>query len=572
MAYLPHRLATITPLLLLTCIVIFGAFLRFYHLTDLPRGLNWDETAYAYNAYSLLQTGRDEWGNAWPLFLKSFGEYKPALLSYLMIPGMALFPHSDATPRAVIATLSILSIVATFALVRQLSGNTHLALLSALTLAISPWHIHFSRTALDPSIAHPLLLLGMWAWSTQKKTAWVVGSILLSLSMYAYSAERLFVPLILVCYAGVFWRHSLKKHIRGRAIALSILLLAASFLWAETLWGVSSIRALSVSFMKSSEVQAYVRDAQLRAATLHQPWLTLAHHPYVITASLVARQYSFYWRPDFLFFSGGGVNASPILGFPKRGNLPEILLPFLLIGLVVAASSRNKIHWFFLFWALLAPLPGALTTDGPHAGRALLMLPALNYLIAVGLWWCSEKITTRISPKISLLVIWLVLGIWTLSWMSEYLAYFPEQSESSWQGQFKDMSQWVGAQNQYSHVAMTRQNDMHALLFYAWYNRINPENIQQATHEGSSPYFISGYSEVQLLPNNLTQTACALLQPNTLVILAEKESREFVTAPLKTFYYYHRYRQPQEVVFQVYDSEGWEMSDVTKLQTECNGL
>ena len=48
-------------------IVIFSFFLRVWKVSEYPAGLNADEAAIGYNAYSLLQTGKDEFGHSWPV-------------------------------------------------------------------------------------------------------------------------------------------------------------------------------------------------------------------------------------------------------------------------------------------------------------------------------------------------------------------------------------------------------------------------------------------------------------------------------------------------------------------------
>ena len=76
---------------ILILILIVAAFLRLFKLGSFPVSLTWDETALGYNAFSLLKTGRDEYGKLLPLVLKSFGDYKPALYSYLTVPSVLIF-------------------------------------------------------------------------------------------------------------------------------------------------------------------------------------------------------------------------------------------------------------------------------------------------------------------------------------------------------------------------------------------------------------------------------------------------------------------------------------------------
>ena len=74
---------------LLIIVLIVAATLRFWNLGTNPPGLTPDEAALGYNAYSILKTGRDEFGKSFPIIFKSFGDYKPGLYVYLDVPFVA---------------------------------------------------------------------------------------------------------------------------------------------------------------------------------------------------------------------------------------------------------------------------------------------------------------------------------------------------------------------------------------------------------------------------------------------------------------------------------------------------
>ena len=76
---------------LLILIVILAFSLRVYKLGDYPVGITWDEPAVGYNAYSVLKTGKDEYGKLLPLTFKSFGDDKPGFFVYYIIPSVAIF-------------------------------------------------------------------------------------------------------------------------------------------------------------------------------------------------------------------------------------------------------------------------------------------------------------------------------------------------------------------------------------------------------------------------------------------------------------------------------------------------
>ena len=57
-------------------ILLIAAFLRFYKLDSYPVSISWDEAAIGYNAYSIAQTGKDEYGQKFPVLFRSFNDYK----------------------------------------------------------------------------------------------------------------------------------------------------------------------------------------------------------------------------------------------------------------------------------------------------------------------------------------------------------------------------------------------------------------------------------------------------------------------------------------------------------------
>src|SRR3989344_4548439 len=105
---------------LLILIVFVGLILRFYQLGVNPPSLTWDEASQGYNAYSILKTGADEYGNKFPISIRSFDDYKPALYTYLAVPGIAIFGLNEFAVRVPSALIGVLSILAIYFLVKEL--------------------------------------------------------------------------------------------------------------------------------------------------------------------------------------------------------------------------------------------------------------------------------------------------------------------------------------------------------------------------------------------------------------------------------------------------------------------
>ena len=66
-------------------LTLLGCLLLTFIPKDFPPALNADEAAFGYNAYSLVETGKDEHGNAWPIHFQSFNDYKPGFYFYLVL-------------------------------------------------------------------------------------------------------------------------------------------------------------------------------------------------------------------------------------------------------------------------------------------------------------------------------------------------------------------------------------------------------------------------------------------------------------------------------------------------------
>src|SRR3989337_1944279 len=96
--------------ILLLIILLMASFLRLWRLGSYP-AFNADEAAIGYNAYSLIETGLDEHGNAWPLHFQSFNDYKPGLYFYLALPFVKVMGLNEWAVRIPGATLGVLTVL-----------------------------------------------------------------------------------------------------------------------------------------------------------------------------------------------------------------------------------------------------------------------------------------------------------------------------------------------------------------------------------------------------------------------------------------------------------------------------
>jgi len=107
-----------------------------------------DEASIGYNVYSILKTGKDEYGNKFPILFKAFGECKRPTYIYSSIPFMRIFGLNEFAVRLTSAFYGMLTVLVMYFMVKQLFDK-EIAFYSSLFMAISPWHIHFSRIGFE---------------------------------------------------------------------------------------------------------------------------------------------------------------------------------------------------------------------------------------------------------------------------------------------------------------------------------------------------------------------------------------------------------------------------------------
>ena len=98
------------PFLVLVFVVL-GGVLRFYRLDHNPPSLSWDEAAVGYNAFTIANWSRDEWGVRFPLVFESFEDYKHPVHIYVTALFVKLFGISDFVVRLPTAFLGVMNII-----------------------------------------------------------------------------------------------------------------------------------------------------------------------------------------------------------------------------------------------------------------------------------------------------------------------------------------------------------------------------------------------------------------------------------------------------------------------------
>lgn len=524
--------------ILLILAVLLAATLRLYKLDSYPVSLSWDEVAIGYNAYSISKTGADEYGTRWPLLFESFNDYKLPGYIYTDVLFINFFGLSEFTVRLPSAIFGIIAVLAIYFLTKQLfqKFKTNFSLfgfqfsiahISALIMAISPWHLQFSRTAFEANAALTLVIIGitLLIYGLRNKFAALISLPILTTSIYFYYSPRVFVPMIVIFFLIIFKSEiarSFKYYLYG--LVLSILILIPITIQILSPRGLKRVREVSI-FTDQSLIVDYV-DARVKNSNIISSLFLNRRIP---LAFEFLRNYFSHLSPGFLFF---GDDPNPRHRSAFHGNLYIFEIPLILLGIWLILKYKDaKIRYFLLVWLLLAPIPAALSRETPHGLRSLLLLPPLLILVSLG---ASEAVKRWGRVK---LVFGTVILVFFVNYLYSYYLLYPRKDSLPWAYGYKEMFKEVlGLESNFDRVIVTGSywKPYIFYLFYSQkssaYNKIDPRFYQFQGSQQSIGKYRFGIAGWDSGGKDLDETSIdSLKSGKTLLVISPGEFQDIDT-------------------------------------------
>ncbi|MBI4117426.1 MAG: glycosyltransferase family 39 protein [Parcubacteria group bacterium] len=363
---------------ILIAILLIAFIFRFQNITTVPTGLYPDEAINGNNALIALETGDYKvfypenngreglFINIQALFLKLFGAETWAL-------------------RAVSAGFGFLTVLGLYLLVRLLF-NWQIASIAGFYLAVSFWHVVFSRIGFRAIMIPFLIVWGFYfLWRGLRDFRFrnfALSGLIFGLGFHTYIAFR-FVPFIVISVLLAYWweikkDYGLEKymHLRNEFLRRFALFFLIAFL-----------TALPILYYFWQNPDDFIgRGGQVSIFEAAEP---LKEFLKSLGLTLASFNFTgdFNWRHNF--------SGSPLLFWPVG--------VFFIIGLLKSMAKMLKkgrghghpavLHVFLLSWFFIMLLPSALTREGiPHALRSIGVLPAVMIFAAEGTWWFFETL------------------------------------------------------------------------------------------------------------------------------------------------------------------------------------
>lgn len=465
--------------LILILVFVLAFVLRLALIDSLPSGFTPDEASFGYDAYSLLKTGKDQWGKSFPLVFESFGDYKSPLYTYLAIPTVALFGLNPFAVRLPNALLGSLSVILIYFLIKSIKSGAKkeiekdvpfdlkLEEVGAIFLAFSPWHIMLSRGAFEANLVTFLVPLGIYLFL---KSKYNLSAFVFGISLFSYHSGKLLAPIVFITLLLIF------KFKRFIPIAIFSILLALS-IYTQLLGGGTRVAERSIT-AGALEEGARIKIELISKGT--NPIIArLLHNKYQVTASRFLANYRQYLSTRFLFTKGAGETTYGMV--PGTGVLYLIDALFLL-GLVpiILKKETRLFASIVVAWMLVGPIPAALASGVGYSGnRAAGMMPALEIICAIG-FFGFIKLFSKYKRQIALVT----AVLFVISVVNFTTIYFSRSALLTSEGMLYgnlEMATVAGrlAADDRDVVVSTSLSEPH--IYMAFANSWDPKMVQEAS-------------------------------------------------------------------------------------------
>ena len=405
-------------ILLFLLIIIIAVFFRFWQLNSIPPGLYPDVAINGIDAIKANDSGD------YKLFYPD-NNGREGLFINLIALSFQIFGISILSIKLVAAIIGSLTVIGLFLLAKELF-NSQIALLSSFFLAISFWHINFSRISFR-AIALPFILV--WAFyflyrglRTHKIINFILAGIVFGLGFHTYIAIRIAPIILLIPLIQLFYEQR-----REQQTYKNIAVMVCIF----SLFALLAALPLLIYF-KNNPADFLGRTGQVSVFNAANPLKELT-----ISTIKTFGMFNFYgdqnWRHNYA--------GQPLLPWP-------IGILFI-IGLVMPLKKiinqiREKIstpispdhtcqahptsYLLLITWFFVMLLPAILTTEGlPHALRAIGAIPPVFIFVGLGAWFSYNRLLqTKINKKNILVACLAFLITVTISEYKKYFIYWGE--------------------------------------------------------------------------------------------------------------------------------------------------
>jgi len=472
-------------ILILILISAISIFINLYKKDTSPPCFNVDEAAVGYNVYSLLKTGKDEYGTLLPLRLKSFGDYKLPLYSYLSVPFIASFGLNEFGTRALNTFVSFLFPLVIFLLTSELFKKKSIGLIAALFFALSPAIQTIGRQAHEAYLTTFIITLSLWLLIKSINKSQNLYKFLFIFSLFplsfGYQFSRLWLGFFFVLI--VYFAICKKVSVKYLLVYLGIFLLLAI---PDII--IKPTRVSNLLFFNN--VGLGLQTAELRSeggSRLFYNKATVGIKNYIFGHLI-------YYSPQFLVSLG---DENRRFNYPGISPITFVEYLLLFIGLYYLFKDKQKWRFLLILCLFISPVAASLSWVGSSITRSLPLIIFINIVCAYGFVRLINSLPNKLTAKLFLgLIVLIYFAFCFYSW-DFYFNHYPKRATAirSWQCGNREMATFVKENyNNYDRFYITKKNSQ-PYIFLLFYLNYPPEKYQKQANLSAPDDF--GFGQVE---------------------------------------------------------------------------
>jgi|GEM_PF-1506413 len=414
------------PLIILVISVIIGLLLRLSYLNTVPVSLSHDEIDNVIQAHAVIEIGRDIEGSWHPLsFLPNTGTMSE-LGPLINTPTLSFLPQSPASSRLMTVIYSSLTPLLVLIWLLLIRVKRPIAIITAILLYLSPWHVIFSRTALEQPTSL-FWYLASWvclALFSQRKLSplSLIGFFMtFAIGFFTYHGYKFALPMLTGVYLIylAFFAES-KRRWTDYLPAISWI----AFLFIRTITNYDSYggRSSELIFTNIDRLGGGV-NAERTLSLAPEFAKQIFSNKYLSLLMLIRDKYLTLISPQLLFIHGETMGVFSA----GMGYFYPFTLPFMLYGIGHLLVRHSRPHLLILLLLILSPTATVIHLNDSMAFRSAIYLVILNIVLAYGIYgiYIYLKQKSKIIFKIYPYVFAVLFGVSTLNFAYHYLFTAP---------------------------------------------------------------------------------------------------------------------------------------------------
>lgn len=414
---------------------LFSIFLHAQNIGFPP--LNSDEASFAYNGYSIAETGKDEYGTFMPSRFKAFGENKLPVTIYTISAFVKIFGLSEVSSRLPFILIGISAPILFFFLANKLFKNTAIAIVAAFLASLSPWiqimsrHIHENVIIMLLTIVAMLFFVKLLNKFTFKHV--IVISLLSGVALFTYHIGKVLSVYFFAMLIVILFMQKKSFSIIFKS-ALIFLIPVIFFLFTE--FQNPSTRVSNLLFINNAGFTASIEEQRREHNS------RIVHNKASQSAITLTQRYLTYFSPEFLVINGDN-NAR--FGFKGISPITPVTYVLFFVGLYYVFKNNEKYRLLIVSLLLVAPVTASLSWQEYSLTRSFIMIIPILLLASYGAIYLLNEMKWKFAlPILSLGILAGYLFFTFYSW-DFYFQHYPQKKEAvyAWQGGYKELNAYI---------------------------------------------------------------------------------------------------------------------------------